>query len=231
MGRVHRAMARRRWGAHQLLHAEMQQPRAHPHHIHQGIHGPHLMEMHLLGAVAMHRPLRLRQLAKHRQHALLQRRLQGGRRDLLAQLPPEAMGGRGLQQLHLQVLAPQATAAALLQPQPKRPRQPQGRQGLLHRRRGQPQIKQGRQQHVAGQAGGAIHQGQWGAQRGGCAHRAPCNNAAARSSSRPRCCRSHCSTSRRARRCSCWAVATAWPDRPQRRPSRARSSAPPREPP
>ena len=70
VGGLHAAMAGRRHPTHQLLNAEMAQTGADPHHIHQGIDRPHLMEMHLLRCVAMHAGLRLGQQAEHRQHLL-----------------------------------------------------------------------------------------------------------------------------------------------------------------
>ena len=115
MGRGHQAMTRRRRAAHQLLHPEVQQPGAHPHHINQSIKGAHLVEVHLLGAVAVHRRLRRRQQAKHLQHPLPQRLGPRGRLQLAAQIAPAPMGRLGLQAQHLQMQTSQAAAAALFQ--------------------------------------------------------------------------------------------------------------------
>ena len=108
-------MTRRRRAAHQLLHPEVQQPGAHPHHINQSIKGAHLVEVHLLGAVAVHRRLRRRQQAKHLQHPLPQRLGPRGRLQLAAQAAPAPMCRLTLQAQHLQMQTAQAAAAALFQ--------------------------------------------------------------------------------------------------------------------
>ena len=79
VGGGHPAVARRRRRGQQVIDTEIKQPGTDPHHIHQGIHGPHLMEMHLFRGAAMHRGLRLRQALKHRQHPLAQGLRPGGR--------------------------------------------------------------------------------------------------------------------------------------------------------
>ena len=115
------------------------------------------------------------------------------------------MRGLALQGLHLQMQPAQAAAAALLQLQAIAPRQLEGSQGSMQHLRRQAQVEQRRQQHVSRQAGGAIHHGQ--GRRA--AHRTSASSSSARCSSSARRCRSHCSTSRRARRCSFWAVVTS----------------------
>ena len=159
MGRLHRAMARRRASANQLGNAEMGQAGAHPHHINQGIDGPHLMEMNPLGGLAMDLGLSLSQQAKHRQHPLLELGFEGGAGDCGLELRPVAMGGLRFQAAHGQVQTAQAATAPFLKINGVSPGQPQGRQGGVDSYLGQPQIEEGRQQHVAGQARGAIHQG------------------------------------------------------------------------
>ena len=67
-----------------------------------------------------------------------------------------AFRGRGLQQMHLEPLAPQAGAAGLLKFQPKGSGQAQGRQRFQHHRLGQAQVKQGRQQHVSSHPRGQV---------------------------------------------------------------------------
>ena len=124
-------MTRRRRAAHQLLHPEVQQPGAHPHHVHQGIEGAHLVEVHLLGAVAVHRRLGLGQQAKHLQHPLPQGLGPSGFLQLAAQAAPEPMGRLGLQAHHLQMQAAQATAAALFKLQAVGPGQAEGGQGAI----------------------------------------------------------------------------------------------------
>ena len=124
-------MTRRRRAAHQLLHPEVQQPGAHPHHIHQGIEGAHLVEVHLLGAVAVHRRLRRCQQAKHLQHPLPQWLGPRGSLQLTAQIAPEPMGRLVLQAHHLQMQAAQATAAALFKLQAVGPGQAEGGQGAM----------------------------------------------------------------------------------------------------
>ena len=124
-------MTRRRRAAHQLLHPEVQQPGAHPHHIHQGIEGANLVEVHLLGAVAVHCRLSRRQQAKHLQHPLPQGLGPSGFLQLAAQAAPEPMGRLGLQAHHLQMQAAQATAAALFKLQAVGPGQAEGGQGAI----------------------------------------------------------------------------------------------------
>ena len=139
-----------RWrAAHQLLHPEVQQPGAHPHHIHQGIKGAHLVEVHLLGAVAVHRRLSHRQQAKHFQHPLPQRLGPGGRLQLAPQIAPEPMGRLALQAQHLQMQTAQAAAAALFELQAIGPGQAEGGEGGIDLGLGKPQIQQGCQKHVA----------------------------------------------------------------------------------
>ena len=160
VGRGHRSMAARGRTADQLAHPEMEQARTNPHHIHEGIHGTHLMEMHLLGRHPMDNRLGFRQQAEHLQHLGLKGTIQGGRQDLLPQITPMAMGRGDLAKLHLQVQPPQTTTPALVHHQPIGMAQAQGREGGIDHLLGQAQIEQGRQQHVARQAGGAIDQGQ-----------------------------------------------------------------------
>jgi hypothetical protein len=147
-------------GAHQLIHPQVQQSGADAHHIHQGIDRPHLVEVHRLRRLAMHHPLRLGQQGEHPEHPLPQGRCQCRLLQLGPQAAPVAMGWLGLQGLHRQVQAAQPLAAPLLQLQPVTAAEPEGRQRLVDHPGGHPQIKQGRQQHVAGQARGAVDQGQ-----------------------------------------------------------------------
>ena len=137
MGRLHRAMARRRAGADQLVDAEMGQAGAHPHHIDQGIDGAHLMEMDPFGRLAMDLGLGLRQQAKHRQHPLLELGFEGGAGDRGLELRPVAMGRLRLQAAHGQVQAPQAATAPFLQINGVSPGQTEGRQGTVEGRLGQ----------------------------------------------------------------------------------------------
>ena len=115
MGGNYLAVARRRRRGQQVIDAEMKQAGTHPHHVHQGIHGTHLMEMHLLRRAAMHPGLGLRQALKHRHHPLAQGIRPGGSLQLGPQPGPMALRGRGLQQMHVQAATPQAGAASLLQ--------------------------------------------------------------------------------------------------------------------
>ena len=160
MGRGHAAMAGGRGGAEQVVHPQMQQRRADPHHIHEGIEGPHLMKMHPLHRMAMHRRLGLGQQGEHRQHPLPQGGIQRGLGDPLAQLPPGPVGWVRLKALHRQVEAPQTAAAALLHHQPVTAGQAEGLQGLVQHRFRHLEIQEGGQQHVARQTGGAIEQGE-----------------------------------------------------------------------
>ena len=118
------------------------------------------MEMHLLGRHPMDNRLGFRQQREHLQHLGLKGRIKGGRQDLLPQIPPMAMGRGDLSKLHLEVQPPQARTPALVHHQPIGLGQPQGRKGGIDHLLGQAQIEQGRQHHVARQAGGAIDQGQ-----------------------------------------------------------------------
>ena len=156
MGRGDAAMARGWKPAHQPLDAEVLQTGADPDDVHQRIKGTNLMEVHLLRCVAMDRRLCLRQQPEHRQHPLLKRGVQGSRLQALAQLAPAPVVRLGLQRLHAQLPAAQASAAALLLHQPVASGQPEGCQRFLHHRGWQAEIEQGRQEHVPRQAGGAI---------------------------------------------------------------------------
>jgi hypothetical protein len=114
VGGVDAAMARRGRSADQLGNAEVQQAHADPHHVDEGIDGPHLMEMDLFGGMAMDGRLRLRQQGEHLQHLLPELRFKGTGRQLLAQIAPLAVGRSHLQGLHGEGNAPQATAGSLL---------------------------------------------------------------------------------------------------------------------
>ncbi len=160
MGGGHTAVAGGGSGAHQLIHTQVQQSGADAHHIHQGIDRPHLVEVHRLRRLAMHHPLRLGQQGEHPQHPLPQGRRQCRLLQLGAQAAPVAMDWLRLKGPHLQMEAAQPLAAPLLQLQPVTAAEPQGRQRLFDHIGGYPQIEQGRQKHVAGQARGAIDQGQ-----------------------------------------------------------------------
>ena len=111
-------MAARGRTADQLAHTEMEQASTNPHHIHEGIHGAHLMEMHLLRRHPVHNRLGFRQQGEHLQHLGLEGSFKGGCQDLLPQIPPMAMGRGDLSKLHLQVQPPQTSTPALLHHQP-----------------------------------------------------------------------------------------------------------------
>ena len=159
MGRADAAVAGGGIGADQLPDLEVQQGGTDPHHIDQRVEGTDFVEVHLLHRLAMHRRFGLRQQGEHREHPFLKRRIQRCCQDLEAQLAPTPVGWVDFQAFHRQVEAAQAAAAALLSHQPIAARQPEGRQGPMHNRRRHAQIQQGAEQHVAGQAGGAIQQG------------------------------------------------------------------------
>ena len=195
MGRRHLAMARGGRTADQALHAEVLQAGTDPDHIHQRIQGTHLVEVHLLRCRPMHGGFGLRQHAKHLQDGAPQHGVQRGGLDLLAQAGPMAVGRLLLERFHLQVQPPQTRAAPLLELQAIEAAQAQGRQGFVDRVVRQAAIKQGRQQHVAGQSRRAIDDRQG-------SHQASWRSCSALAWSRSRCCSSHCCTSRRARRCS-----------------------------
>ena len=160
MGTGHAAMAGGRHAADQRVDAEMQQAGTDADDVDQRIQRPHLMELHLLGRMAVHRRLRRRQQGEHRQHLVAQ----GLRQRRLGQLAPQqlpgAMARLGLQGHHRQVQSPQSGTAALLQIEAIKIGQTQGRQGLVDHRWRQTQIQQGRQQHVARQTGGTVDQGE-----------------------------------------------------------------------
>jgi hypothetical protein len=107
-------MAARGRTADQLGDAEMQQAGTDTHHIHEGIHGPHLMEMHLLWGHPMHNRLGFGQQREHLQNAGLKSPIKGGSQNLLPQIPPMAMGRGSLAKLHFQVEPPQTTTTTLL---------------------------------------------------------------------------------------------------------------------
>ncbi len=70
VGGLHAAMAGGGDRADHRPGIQVQQPGAYPHHIHQGIEGPHLMEFHRLRGMAMDHRFGLRQALKHPQHPL-----------------------------------------------------------------------------------------------------------------------------------------------------------------
>ena len=113
-----------------------------PHHVHQGIHGTHFMEVNQIGAGAMHCGLSLRQSLEDRQDALLQSRSECGCLDPLTDVCPLTMGWVRLKSLHGDAETPQAGTLALLARELVKTGEPQISQSRLDHLRWNTKIKQ-----------------------------------------------------------------------------------------
>ena len=177
-----------------------------PHHVHQGIHGTHFMKVHRIGAGAMHGGLRLRKSLEHRQHALLQSGIQGGCLDPLTDVQPLTMGWIRLESGHRDAQTPKTGTATLLAPELVEAGKAQISQSRLDHRRRNAKIQQSRQQHVPRHPCRTVDVKRKAVEGLGPVHRpslgASARSVPTRSSSWERSCRSCCSISRRARRCS-----------------------------